>query len=60
MCWRIKLSISLDQYHVKMWAIKILSNEAVGKLLLPAHIKLFSKAKRGWELVSLPHSLHDF
>ena len=53
------MGISLDQYHAKMWAIKILSNEAVDKLLLP-HIKLFSKAKRGLELVSLPHLLHDF
>ena len=53
------MGISLDQYHAKMWAIKILSNEAVDKLLLP-HRKLFSKAKRGLELVSLPHLLHDF
>ena len=64
-----KLSISLDQYSKDLYILFLLFtklrtiesdwNEATDHLLLP-QIKLFKKTKRGLELVSLPHFLHDF
>ena len=64
-----KFRISLNQYSkvlyilflffAKLRTIETDSNLAADHLLLP-HIKLFQKTKRGLELVSLPHFLHDF
>ena len=66
---KLKLSISLDQWskvlyslvllYGKLRAIEIYRNW-VADHLLSSHIKLFQKIKRGLELVSLPHFLHNF
>ena len=60
-----KLSISLDQYFKIFIQFVYTLCQVVGyrnileiNLLLP-HIKLFSKSKRGLELISLPQFLHD-
>ena len=63
------MTISLDQWskvlhsllllYGKLRTIKIYWNWAADLLLSP-HIKLFWKTKRGLELVSLPHFLHNF
>ena len=63
-----KLSISLDQDSKVLYILFLLFaklrtiesdwNKAADHLLLP-HIKLFQKTKRGLELFSLPHCLHD-
>ena len=64
------LSIFLDQYSKSLYILFLLFaklrtiesdwNKTANPLLLP-HIKLFFfKKKRGLELVSLPHFLHDF
>ena len=50
---------SLFLLHSTLRAIEIYRNKATYHLVLP-HIKLFKKAKRGLELVFLPHFLHDF
>ena len=66
---KLKLSISLDQWskvlcsllllYSRLRAIEIYCNEAAGHLLLP-HIKHILKIRKGLELISLPHFLHNF
>ena len=64
-----KLSISLDQYSklscslfycMPNWGLsKYIETKLQTTCFLP-NIRLFKKAKRGLELVFLPHSLHSF
>ena len=56
---RSKVSYSLFLLYAKLRAINRYWSQAADHLLIP-HVKLFLKIKRGRELVSLPHFLHDF
>ena len=59
-----QLSISLDQQPKNLYSLFIV--ESYGNILklkcrpLSPHIKFFSKNKKGLELLSLTHFLHDF
>ena len=53
-----KVFYSLFLLYAELRAIEIYWNEAANHLLLP-HFRLFQK-KKGVELVSLPHFLHNF
>ena len=66
---KLKLSISLDQWskvlcslfllYSKLRSIEIYCNEAADHLLLP-QIKHILKIRKGLELISLHHFLHNF
>ena len=54
-----KLSISLDQQSKVLYSfIFLCPSQGLSKYI--PQMKLFQKTKRGLELVSLPHFLHDF
>ena len=53
-----KVLCSLLLLHAKLTPVEIYRNQAADHLLSP-YLKLFEKTKRGLELVSLPHFLHD-
>ena len=53
-----KVLYSLFLFYAKLRAIQIYGNQAAYHLLL-SYIKLFYKNKKGLNLFSLPHFLHD-
>ena len=59
----LKLSIFLDQWSKVLYSLFLLYPKfraiTADHLLLP-HVKHFFKIKKGLELVSLPHFLHNF
>ena len=67
---KLKLRISLDQYLkfyrvcfycIASWGLsKYIETKQQATCFHLIHIKLFKKIKRGLELVSLPHFLHNF